>query len=72
MNFLRNLLTLITGPIEFIQNHFKATVLVLIVFFIYQSSNSEDLITPNLKNDPPKWSYYGCKFNFRRDRNCKN
>jgi protease-4 len=49
MNFLKSLLTIITAPIEFIQNHFKATVLILIVFFIYQTSNPEDLITPNLK-----------------------
>ena len=49
MNFLKNILKIITVPIEFIQNHFKATVLVLFVFYIYQSSNPEDLITPNLK-----------------------
>lgn len=49
MNFLKNILTIITAPIEFIQNHFKATLLVVIVFFIYQSSNPEDLVTPNLQ-----------------------
>lgn len=49
MNFLKNILKIITVPIEFIQNHFKATLLVVIVFFIYQSSNPEDLVTPNLQ-----------------------
>ncbi len=49
MNFFKILFTPITAPIEFIQNHFKATLLVLMVFFIYQSSNPDDLITPNLK-----------------------
>jgi len=49
MNFFKILFTPITAPIEFIQNHFKATLLVLIVFFIYQSSNPDDLVTPNLK-----------------------
>ncbi|MDX9744048.1 MAG: signal peptide peptidase SppA [Arcobacteraceae bacterium] len=49
MNFFKILFTPITVPIEFIQNHFKATLLVLIVFFIYQSSNPDDLVTPNLK-----------------------
>lgn len=49
MNFFKILLIPITAPIEFIQNHFKATLLVLMVFFVYQSSNPDDLITPNLK-----------------------
>jgi len=49
INFFKTLLLPITGTISFIQNHFKATVLVLIVFFIYQSSNPSDLVTPNLK-----------------------
>ncbi len=48
-NFFKILLTPITATIGFIQNHFKATLLVLVVFYIWQSSNPEDLITPNLK-----------------------
>lgn len=48
-NFFQKILSTITGTISFIQNHFKTTVLILILFFIYQNSNSENLITPNLK-----------------------
>ncbi|MFZ9659245.1 MAG: signal peptide peptidase SppA [Arcobacteraceae bacterium] len=48
-NLFQNILLPITATISFIQNHFKATVLVLVVFFIYQNSNSEELVTPNLK-----------------------
>ncbi len=49
MNFFKILLTPITAPIQFIQNHFKATLLVVIVFFVYQSSSPSDLVTPNLQ-----------------------
>ncbi len=49
INFLKTILIPVTATISFIQNHFKATVLVLIVLLILDSSNSEDLVTPNLK-----------------------
>lgn len=38
----------ITAPIKFIQNNFKATLLVLILFFIYTSNSEQNLKSPNL------------------------
>jgi protease-4 len=48
MEFLKKLFTPITAPISFIQNNFKATLLILIVYGISTSTNSEDLKEANL------------------------
>ncbi len=48
MEFLRKLFLPITAPIKFIQNNFKATVLVLIVYSLVTSSNPEDVKKANL------------------------
>ncbi|MCV6607361.1 MAG: signal peptide peptidase SppA [Campylobacterales bacterium] len=48
MEFLRKLFTPITAPINFIQNNFKATVLVLIVFAVISSDEGETIATANL------------------------
>jgi protease-4 len=49
MQFLKILFLPITAPIKFIQEHFKATLLVLILFAIYNNSDSQDLQVANLK-----------------------
>ncbi len=48
MNFFKTIFLPITAPIGFIQNHFKATLLVLILFFVYQNSNTNPIEKPNL------------------------
>jgi len=48
MEFIKKLLWPIWGPIVFIQNHFKAVLLVLILFFIFYSSGDEATKNPNL------------------------
>lgn len=48
MEFLRKLFTPITAPIRFIQNNFKATVLVLIVFAVMSSGEHEKMSEANL------------------------
>ncbi|MCK5293030.1 MAG: signal peptide peptidase SppA [Arcobacteraceae bacterium] len=49
MNFLRIVFLPITAPISFIQNHFKATLLVLLLFFIYNNSDKTSIEQPNLQ-----------------------
>lgn len=49
MNFLRIIFLPITAPISFIQNHFKATLLVLLLFFIYNNSDKTSIEQPNLQ-----------------------
>jgi protease-4 len=49
MQFLKILFLPITAPIKFIQEHFKATLLVLILFAIYNNSDTQTLEVPNLK-----------------------
>jgi len=46
--FLTKITWPIWGPIEFIQNHFKAVLLVLILFAVFYSSESENIKQPNL------------------------
>jgi protease-4 len=48
MEFIKKLLWPIWGPIAFIQDHFKATLLVLILFFVFYSSSEENIKQPNL------------------------
>jgi protease-4 len=48
MNFFKTIFLPVTAPIGFIQNHFKATLLVLILFFVYQNSNTNPIEKPNL------------------------
>lgn len=48
--FFSKLFYPITAPISFIQNHFKAVVLVLIVILIANSQESEDFIPNNLEH----------------------
>lgn len=48
--FFSKLFYPITAPINFIQNHFKAVVLVLIVILITNSQESEDFIPNNLEH----------------------
>ncbi len=48
MEFIKKILWPIWGPIAFIQNHFKATLLVLILFFAYYSSSEDNIKHPNL------------------------
>lgn len=48
MEFIKKLLWPIWGSIAFIQNHFKATILVLILFFIFYSSSEDGVKHPNL------------------------
>jgi len=48
MNFFRILFLPITAPISFIQNHFKATILVILLFALYQNSTTNPIIQPNL------------------------
>ncbi len=48
MELLRKLFLPITAPIKFIQNHFKATVLVLIVLSLLNQGDPKDLQQPNL------------------------
>ena len=50
MELLKKLLLPITAPIVFIQHHFKATLLVVVLFFIFQASDPEAMVTPNLKS----------------------
>lgn len=47
MQFFKILFWPITAPIKFIQHNFKATLLVLLLIFIY-TSNNEPLQSPNL------------------------
>lgn len=49
MQFLKILFLPITAPIKFIQEHFKATLLVIIIFAIYNNTDSQELEAPNLK-----------------------
>lgn len=49
MQLLKILFLPITAPIKFIQEHFKATLLVLILFTIYNNTDSQTLEVPNLK-----------------------
>jgi protease-4 len=49
MQFLKLLFLPITAPIKFIQEHFKATLLVLILIAIYNNTDSKDLEVANLK-----------------------
>ena len=49
MRFLKMVFLPITAPIKFIQEHFKATLLVLIIFLIYNNSDTKPLEQPNLK-----------------------
>jgi protease IV len=46
--FLTKILWPIWGPLEFIQNHFKAVLLALILFAIFYSSEGENIKQPNL------------------------
>lgn len=48
MEFLKKLFLPITAPIAFIQNHFKATLLVLVVFALIGEGDPEKLEKPNL------------------------
>jgi len=49
MNFFKILFSPITAPISFIQNHFKATLLILFIIYTYQNSNSQIIQKPNLQ-----------------------
>jgi protease-4 len=49
MEKLKQLLGFITTPIEFIQNHFKAMVFLLIVVLIFMPSDDESLMPHNLE-----------------------
>jgi len=49
MKFFKILFSPITAPISFIQRNFKATLLVLLLIFIYNSSNKETLTNANLQ-----------------------
>lgn len=46
--FLEKLFWPIAAPINFIQNHFKATIFVAVLFFIFYSSGEENIAQPNL------------------------
>ena len=49
-DFFKKLFYPITAPISFIQNHFKAVVLVLIVFAIMSSQEADNLTPNNLQH----------------------
>ena len=49
MNFFRILFLPITAPITFIQNHFKATLLVVILIFAYNNSDTSTIEEANLQ-----------------------
>ena len=49
MNFFRIIFLPITAPIKFIQNHFKATLLVLLLIFMYKNANPKSIKLANLQ-----------------------
>jgi len=49
MNFFKILFSPITAPIRFIQHNFKATLLVIIIISIYQNSDPQTILKPNLQ-----------------------
>jgi protease-4 len=49
IEFLRKLFYPITAPINFIQNHFKAMVFLLILILLFGDTNSEDLQQHNVE-----------------------
>ncbi|NOR58878.1 MAG: signal peptide peptidase SppA [Sulfurimonas sp.] len=49
MQFLKKLFSPITATLNFIQNHFKAMVFVLILFLIFAPSSEQDLTPNNLQ-----------------------
>jgi protease-4 len=49
MNFIKKLFLPITVPIEFIQNHFKALIFILILFLIFAPKNEVNLRENNLQ-----------------------
>lgn len=49
MNFLKMLFLPITAPLEFIQNHFKAMVFILILFLLFAPATEEQLGSNNLQ-----------------------
>lgn len=48
MNFLKKIFLVVVTPIKFIQNNFKATLFITIIFFIVTNSNKTSLEQPNL------------------------
>ena len=49
MNLLSKIFYPITGPISFIQNHFKTVLFLTIMYFIVSSSDTKNLETANLQ-----------------------